>query len=68
MPMFDEKTLERVATLSFIRGEAERARFIANDYRIKHQDSEARVWSKIAEKIGAIANRIERGEHRKGDA
>jgi len=59
-----EETAERVAVLAFIRGEAARTRFIASDYRVKRCVEETRVWNKIAEAFGNIANRIQHGEHR----
>jgi hypothetical protein len=49
--------------VAFLRREAERHRTVANDYKKKREESEARTWSKIAEAIGNLANRIERGEH-----
>ena len=51
--------------VAFIREEAEHARTAAATYRHNHNaPEEARMWSKIAEKLGYVANRIERGEYR----
>jgi len=60
----DEKTLERDAVLTLLRNEATRHRNVANDYKIKREAELASKWSKLAEELGRIANRIERGEHR----
>jgi hypothetical protein len=55
---------EREMTLAFLRAEADRHRSVANDMRVKRADADARVWLKIAEALGNIANRIQRLEHR----
>jgi hypothetical protein len=56
---------ERSAVLVFLRAEAERARLLASDYRIKNATDVAKNFNRLAEKLGNVANRIERGEHLK---
>ena len=61
----NESVQEEIAdVVAFIRKEAEKARGVANDYRIKDATADVRVWQKVAEHLGRIANRIERGEYR----
>ncbi len=51
---------ERVVEL--LRKTASGHRSLAGDYKIKGHHEEARRWSKVAEALGTVANRIERGE------
>jgi hypothetical protein len=60
----DAADKECAVVISLLRSEAKSAQYLAADYRIKHVTMEARVWSKVAESLGKVANRIERGEHR----
>ncbi len=61
-PIHRPKT-EREQVVEFIRQCARDARKMANQYRQEGESKEARVFSKIDEALGRVANRVERGEH-----
>ncbi len=58
----NEERISKANVLKLLRSTAENHRGVAADYKNKDCDQEARVWSKMAECLGMIANRIERGE------
>jgi hypothetical protein len=56
---------ERLAIVDFIRGEATRRRFKANDLRLRNDHGPADRAHREAELLGWVANQIEKGKHRR---